>query len=133
MRRRGLRELVVLALLLASGVLATACAGAKPKEPPTPATQARARRGLEQAIADAPTPAQRRALEQFRARHGPRDRFTVTEHPDRYEIVVSHPSSDNLTGGAEQYFVDKETGEARMGWHEHPMEMPEVRPARVTE
>lgn len=64
---------------------------------------------------------QKRLLEQFRERFGPDDSFQVTERGGQYEIIVSHPSQDGWTGGAEQYFLDKETGETRLGWHEHPM------------
>lgn len=54
------------------------------------------------------------------------ERLTVTEHPDHYEIVVHRESSGGYTGGAEQYLLDKTTGEWKMGWHEHPMELPEI-------
>lgn len=63
-------------------------------------------------------------LEKFKASQGAGSRFSVTEHADHYEVIVTHPSSGDQTGGAEQYFVDKKTGEAKMGWHEHPMHMP---------
>ncbi|MFH1024187.1 MAG: hypothetical protein V1809_12475 [Planctomycetota bacterium] len=52
-------------------------------------------------------------------------KMTVTERNDLYEITVHHPSSPGLQGGAEQYFLDKKTGEWKMGWHEHPMKMRE--------
>ena len=56
--------------------------------------------------------------------------ISITEHEDYFEIIVSHPSTTDpsgktYSGGAEQYFLDKKTGKTKMGWHEHPMEMPE--------
>ncbi len=50
----------------------------------------------------------------------------VTEHKDYYEIIVTRISSKEYTGGAEQYYLDKKTGKSKMGWHEHPMPLPEI-------
>ena len=53
---------------------------------------------------------------------------SMVEHEKNFEIIITHPShTDNsgerYTGGAEQYFLDKETGKVKMGWHEHPMNL----------
>ncbi len=95
---------------------------------PTPAArpQPPARTTLDEAIEREQDPARRGYLVQFAEGLAEGDRVRVTDHPDRWEIVVSHRSEDGMTGGAEQYFIDKATGETEMGWHEHPMEMPEV-------
>lgn len=55
------------------------------------------------------------------AHKGAAERISVVEHETRYEITVHRTSSASETGGAEQYFLDKTTGEWKMGWHEHPM------------
>jgi hypothetical protein len=47
--------------------------------------------------------------------------MSVIIHDDHYEIIVTHPSTETGTGGAEQYFLNKKTGRWEMGWHEHPM------------
>ncbi len=123
MFRRTTSGIVALGLLIVCGVLTAGCPGAQTQEPPMQPPARPPRYTLEQAIAAAPSAARRKALEQFKAQHGARDRFRVTDHPEHYEIIVSHPSGDGFSGGAEQYFVDKETGQARMGWHEHPVEL----------
>jgi len=51
--------------------------------------------------------------------------ISVTEKEDIFETIVTHPSTEYKTGGAEQYFIDKKTGKSTMGWHEHPMVLPE--------
>lgn len=63
------------------------------------------------------------ALSAFKAAFGADDNFDVTDKGDHFEIIVSHPSTESETGGAEQYFLDKKTGKWRMGWHEHPMRL----------
>ena len=63
-------------------------------------------------------------LIQHQKEHGSSE-ITVTEKEDVFETIVTHPSTEDQTGGAEQYFVDKKTGESTMGWHEHPMARPE--------
>ncbi len=41
---------------------------------------------------------------------------SILSHEDHYEIIVVHPGRPGkLTGGAEQYLVDKASGEWRMG------------------
>lgn len=62
-------------------------------------------------------------LSVFKGAFGSEDTFDVNDKGDHYEIIVSHPSTESHTGGAEQYFLDKKTGKWRMGWHEHPMPM----------
>jgi hypothetical protein len=62
-------------------------------------------------------------LETFKAAFGLTDDHLVNDEGDHFEIIVTHPSTDNATGGAEQYLMDKKTGKWRMGWHEHPMPM----------
>lgn len=57
---------------------------------------------------------------------GPGDDAVVAQHETSFEFIVSHASHDGRTGGAEQYFMDKKTGKITMGWHEHPMPMPEM-------
>ncbi len=63
-------------------------------------------------------------IEKFKAAFAVTDDFVVTDKGDTYEIIVTHPSTDGATGGAEQYILNKKTGEWEMGWHEHPMPMP---------
>lgn len=65
----------------------------------------------------------RKMLIKFKSRFQEDDSFLVTSHSDCFEIIVTHPSQGNYSGGAEQYFLDKKTGESKMGWHEHPMEI----------
>ncbi len=62
-------------------------------------------------------------LKAFKAAFGVRDDHLVNDEGDHYEIIVHHPCTDDATGGAEQYIMDKKTGKWRMGWHEHPMPM----------
>jgi len=63
-------------------------------------------------------------LFEFKNRFQESDSILVSSHNNYFEIIVTHPSNDNSSGGAEQYFLDKKTGEYKMGWHEHPMEIP---------
>ena len=64
---------------------------------------------------------QKKILSDFKRHFPPDDNMRVTSQGGQFEIIVSHPSRDNYTGGAEQYFLDKATGRYKMGWHEHPM------------
>ena len=64
---------------------------------------------------------QKKMLSDFKRHFPPDDSMRVTDQGGRFEIIVSHPSRDNYSGGAEQYFLDKATGRYEMGWHEHPM------------
>lgn len=57
----------------------------------------------------------------FKKTFSPEDMMLVTSHYDYFEIIVSHPDTVDYTGGAEQYYVDKKTGNSKMGWHESPM------------
>jgi hypothetical protein len=63
-----------------------------------------------------------RFVEAFQKGH---ESIIVTESNDCYEIVVSHRynSDDDETvwQSAEQYFLDKKTGEWKIGWQETPM------------
>ena len=45
----------------------------------------------------------------------------INEYNDYYEVIFNHPDTDNSTGGAECYEVNKKTGHEEMIWHEHPM------------
>ena len=76
---------------------------------------------LEQAIGLMQNKKYRNLLREFTTRFSKKDSFYVTSHEDHFEIIVSHPSTGDYTGGAEQYFLDKHTGMVKMGWHEHPM------------
>jgi len=67
-------------------------------------------------------------LVKFKAAFAATDDFVVTDRGDNFEITVTHESKEGATGGAEQYILNKETGEWRMGWHEHPMPMPTLIP-----
>ena len=64
---------------------------------------------------------QKKILADFKRHFSPEDSIRVTSQGGQFEIIVTHPSQDNYTGGAEQYFLNKETGRYEMGWHEHPM------------
>ena len=64
---------------------------------------------------------QKKFLSDFKRQFSPDDSMRVISQSGQFEIIVSHPSQDNYTGGAEQYFLDKATGRYEMGWHEHPM------------
>jgi hypothetical protein len=73
----------------------------------------------------------RSKLIEFKNDCSPNDDITVEEFENYFEIIVSHPSFEDsygnvFSGGAEQYFLDKEKGKISMGWHEHPMQMPEM-------
>lgn len=117
---------LLLALLLASACPRPAPPPASGGQEPEPqvVTEPAARLSLDQAIEQEEDQRLRAHLVSFAEGLHEEDRTRVTEHDDRWEIVVSHPSSGGSTGGAEQYFVDKVTGEATMGWHEHPMDRP---------
>ena len=76
---------------------------------------------IEQAVPLIKDDRQKQMLMDFKCRFNDGDSFAVTSHPNNFEIMVSHPSDDNSTGGAEQYFLDKNTGKIKVGWHEPPM------------
>jgi len=65
-------------------------------------------------------------LKEFKKQYGDTHRMTVSEFKDHYEIIVSHPNSNEYTGGAECYRLNKKTGITEMIWHEHPMEIPDI-------
>ena len=64
---------------------------------------------------------QKQILSDFKRQFAPDGNLRVTSQGGQFEIIVSHPSQDNYTGGAEQYLLNKATGHYEMGWHEHPM------------
>jgi hypothetical protein len=68
----------------------------------------------------------KKALANFLAGLSRVENINISDRGDCYEIVVSHlpqeiAPGEVLTGGAEQYFLDKTTAAIDMGWHEHPM------------
>lgn len=72
----------------------------------------------------------RHLLSQFIDSCGKDDNISITEHEHSFEIIIDHPSyadgkGNRYTGGAEQYILDKKTGKIGMGWHEHPMKLPD--------
>ena len=42
-------------------------------------------------------------------------------------IATCHAQDENWTAGAVQYYLNTETGELKMGWHEHPMPIPQAK------
>jgi hypothetical protein len=56
----------------------------------------------------------------FKKTFSAEDFIIVTSYSDHFEIIVSHPDTVDYTGGAEQYYLDKKTGNSKMGWHESP-------------
>ncbi len=60
-------------------------------------------------------------LIQFKQKFGKADQIVVEEFIDYFQLIVTHPSADGYSGGAECYKLDKKTGESSMVWHEHPM------------
>lgn len=77
--------------------------------------------GIDETVELIPDGKQKKMLLKFKRRFEKGDSFLVTSRKDCFEIIVTHSSDGDYTGGAEQYFLDKETGETKMGWHEHPM------------
>jgi hypothetical protein len=47
----------------------------------------------------------------------------IRETPELYEILVTRKGTDDYTGGAENYELDKKSGTSKMIWHEHPMKI----------
>ncbi len=82
---------------------------------------------IEQAIDMVNEIQQKKWLSEFLQRHQAQgSTVVVEEHEANYELIVTRSSNEKgYTGGAEQYFIDKKTGEEKMGWHEHPMQLPE--------
>ena len=76
---------------------------------------------LEQAIGLIQNKNHKKMLREFQTRFSEKNSFIVTSLDTHFEIIVSRPSTGDYTGGAEQYFLDKQTGTVKMGWHEHPM------------
>lgn len=76
---------------------------------------------IDGAIESIPDGKQKKMLLKFKRRFEKGAAFLVTSRKDCFEIMVTHRAEGDHTGGAEQYFLDKETGESTMGWHEHPM------------
>lgn len=67
------------------------------------------------------TKKQQAILSSFRDDYTDKHKISVEEFSNHYIIIVSHPSSDQYSGGAECYQVSKETGASEMLWHESPM------------
>ena len=86
---------------------------------------------IEKAIGLVQNKKHKKMLRDFRASFSAKGSFIVTSLEDQFEIVVTHPSTDGFTGGAEQYFLNKQTGKFKMGWHEHPMEI--LKPEKIDE
>ena len=64
---------------------------------------------------------QTKILVEFRMTFDEKDRFSIEEYRDYYQITVSHSSQEGYSGGAECYRLDKKTGQSKIIWHEHPM------------
>ena len=77
---------------------------------------------IEKAIGLVQNQKHKKMLRDFKNSFSKKDSFIVTSLEDQFEIIVTHPSTDGFTGGAEQYLLDKQTGKYKMGWHEHPMQ-----------
>jgi hypothetical protein len=86
-------------------------------------TESIVRMEIEEAIASIKNEKHKKFLSQFKNEHEDSE-ILVTEHKDNFEVIVKHPFREHKTGGSEQYFIDKETGNAQMGWHKHPMPFP---------
>ncbi len=76
---------------------------------------------IDAAIESIPDGKQKKMLLKFKRRFEKGAAFNVTSRKACFEIIVTHRSDKDRTGGAEQYFLDKKTGQWKMGWHEHPM------------
>lgn len=76
---------------------------------------------IDEAVELIPDLKQKKMLLKFKRRFEKGAAFLVTSRKDCFEIIVTHSSDGDYTGGAEQYFLDKETGKTKMGWHEHPI------------
>ncbi len=63
-------------------------------------------------------------LSAFKAKYPSGHHLSVRTFPDHYKIIVSHPSSEERTGGAEGYRLDRKTCKTAMEWHEHPQRIP---------
>lgn len=72
-------------------------------------------------------PKQKKLLLKFKIDYDKDDRIVVEEFRNYFKITVDHLGSNGSTGGAECYKVDKKTGERKMLWHEHPMDIPELK------
>ena len=70
---------------------------------------------------------QQKVLIDFKNSQSTEDCLSVEEFKDHYKIIVEHPDTNNYTGGAEAYKVNKKTGKSEMIWHEHPMKFPEIK------
>jgi hypothetical protein len=77
--------------------------------------------GIDEAVELIPDRKQKKMLLKFKRGFEKGTTFLVTSRKECFEIVVTHPSGKDISGGAEQYFLYKETGKTKMGWQEHPM------------
>jgi len=48
-------------------------------------------------------------------------------------ILTRDSKEDDMSGGAEEYSINKETGEIKMNWHEHPMKIPKAELKEIKE
>jgi hypothetical protein len=65
----------------------------------------------------------KKLLMDFKSQHTGAESILVTSHSSNFEIIVTDKSSEDYTGGAAQYFLDKKTGDIKTGWHEAPMKI----------
>jgi len=82
---------------------------------------------IDKAIKTIRDPRHKQALGTFRSHYERDIEISVTETESQYEIIVYHPSTqETWTGGTEQYLLDKKTAMIHLGWHEHPMKIPQI-------
>lgn len=65
----------------------------------------------------------KKLLKDFKNQNAGTESILVTSHFSNFEIIVTNKSTEDYTGGAAQYFLDKKTGDLKMGWHEAPMKI----------
>lgn len=75
---------------------------------------------IDKVIALVKSDTHKKFLNDFKNAYTSEDSILVTSHYGHFEIIVSHPDTVDYTGGVEQYFLDKRTGNSKMGWHESP-------------
>jgi hypothetical protein len=76
---------------------------------------------IDKAIALVKSDKHKKFLSDFKNAYTSEDSILVTSHYGHFEMIVSPPDTVDYTGGAEQYFLDKRTGNSKMGWHESPV------------
>lgn len=70
---------------------------------------------------------QKRLLENFKKEYSEKDRIVVEEYLRYFKITVDLEGNETSTGGAVCYTINKKTGEKKMAWHEHPMEILKIK------